>query len=133
MVCVVNPIKGPVLPPWVRDPSQLQDMVIGWVVEWLVNGLWNGAVEVVGWILELVRVAVVDPSVAAGRSLVEGFGGAGDALLGVLRELVSILDAVASSSPFAPIVIAVLAGMFLAGLAYAARGAFETFKLVTWK
>jgi len=132
----VNPEAGTgaaVLPDWVTDPSELQDMVIQWVVEWLVNGLWNGAVEVVGWVLELFRVAVVDPSVAAGRSLVDGFGGAGDAVLGVLRELVSVLQAVASSSPFAPIYLAVLAGLFLALLAYLARGTLETAKLVSWK
>lgn len=133
MVSVVNPVDGPVLPPWVSDPSKLQDKVIGWVIEWLVNGLWNGVVEVVGWIQDLFQKAIVEPSTAAGRSVVDAAGGVGETFLDVARALVDVLQAVGSSSPFAPVILAVLVAFVLVGLAYVARATLETVKLVTWK
>jgi hypothetical protein len=125
--------SGPVLPEWVTDTSELQDMVIGWVVEWLVNGLWKGAVEVVGWIQQLFQEAIIRPSTAAGGSLMDAAGGVGDVLLDVMRSLVDVLYAVAASSPLAPIILAVLAAFLLVGFAYLLRAGLETVKLVSWK
>lgn len=124
---------GPKIPPWLTDPSKIEGKVIGWVVEWLVDGLWNGVVEVVGWILDLFDEAIIKPSTAAGRSVVDAAGGVGDSVLLVVRALVDALQGLASSSPLAPIILGVLAAFVLVGLAYLARATVETFKLVTWK
>jgi hypothetical protein len=130
VVSVGEWIDTPDVPDWVWDPK---DKILEIVVNWIVNGIWSGVQELVGWILTLFNVAVIGPLEAAGQGLLDAFGPVGDLFVDLAWDLSAPLRSVAGSGPFAPILTWFMTAVFLVVLAYAVRGVVEFAKGVTWK
>jgi len=121
------------IPDWVTDPSKLEEKVLGWVVDWLVSGIWEGVQAVVSWILTLFDEALIRPMTSAGRGVMRAFAPIGDVLIDAVWSVSGPLRQIASSSPFALVMVSFLAGVFLVGFAYVLRTVALTAKTVTWK
>ena len=120
------------VPEWVSDPSKLKDMVLEWVVEWLVSGLWEGVLALVGWIQSLFESALIRPAQSAGSGVMDAFAPVGDALIDLAWGLSAPLRQAATAGPFAPLVVAFLAGVVLVAFAYLLRAAWEAVKGAKW-